>query len=132
MIYFLQQAALMAIPSHNNDKRAFWLGCIGIREDNAIVCAKNGAVEFHGEIENYQLVPSAHAEGRVLRKLGKNGIIFVARISKKDHSWAMARPCRMCRVRIKSFKVRKVFYTIDPSHYGIWYPHKNFDKIIDI
>ena len=129
MLSLLRQAALIALPTSDNDPRAFWLGCIGIREDGAMVSSKNGAVEFHHTIENYQLVPSSHAEGRVLRKLGKGGIMFVARVSRKDGSLAMARPCGMCQVRLRSFKVKKVFYTINEEQYGIWYPDSDTDKI---
>lgn len=129
MLNLLRQAALIALPSSDIDQRSFWLGCIGIREDGVMVSAKNGAVEFHNTIENYQLVPSSHAEGRVLRKLGKGGVIFVARVSRKDGSLAMARPCGMCQVRLKSFKVRKVYYTINDKQYGVWYPDSDTDKI---
>jgi tRNA(Arg) A34 adenosine deaminase TadA len=128
----LQQAALIARPTSENDPRSFWLGCIGIREDGVAVSSKNGAVEFQTTIENYQLVPSSHAEGRVLRKLGKGGIMFVARVSRKDGSLAMARPCGMCQVRLRSFKVKKVFYTINDTQYGVWYPDSDTDKIFKV
>lgn len=120
MIELLHQAALVSLPSSDNDNRNFWLGCIGIREDGALVASKNGAVEFSSTVENYQLLPSSHAEGRVLRKLGKKGILYIARVSKEDRSLKLASPCGMCCVRIKSFDVSRVYYTINNFQYGIW------------
>ena len=132
MIELLRQAALVSLPSSDNDNRNFWLGCIGIRDDGALVSSKNGAVEFSSTVENYQLVPSSHAEGRVLRKLGKGGIIYVSRVSRKDRSYAMARPCPMCQVRLKAFDVKKVFYTINNIQYGVWYPDSDTDRIYKV
>lgn len=129
MIELLKRAAQISLPSFDNDKRNFWLGCIGIRNDGTIVSSKNGSASFSSTVENYQLVPTSHAEGRVLRKLGKNGTLFVARVSKKDRSLTIARACGMCRVQIKAAKVKKVYYTIDNFHYGIWFPNSNLDKI---
>jgi hypothetical protein len=65
----------------------------------------------------------------LLRKLGKNGIIYVSRIAKGTGKLAMARPCGICQVRIKSAKVSKVYYSINESQYGVWFPEKDTDKI---
>lgn len=116
----LLDAADMALPTVDDDPRLFWLGSIGIRDDGTIVKSKNGAVKFSTSVEDYQLVPTSHAEGRVLRKLGYYGTLFVARVSRKDGSLAMSAPCPMCSIRIKSFKVKKVYYTINSNSYGIW------------
>lgn len=129
MLNLLHQAAQIALPSIDKDYRDFWLGCIGIREDGVMVSSKNGAASFRTTIKSYQLLPSSHAEGRVLRKLGKGGIIFVARVSKKDRSLVMARPCGMCQTRLRAYKVNKVYYTINDNQYGIWYPDSDTDKI---
>lgn len=129
MLNLLHQAAQIALPSTDRDHRDYWLGCVGVREDGTTVASKNGAVEFRTSVKSYQLLPTSHAEGRVLRKLGKGGTIFVARVSKKDRSLVMARPCGICQVRLRSFKVLKVYYTINDNQYGIWYPHSDTDKI---
>lgn len=131
IINFINLAAQVSLPTDKNDPRNFLIGAVGIREDGVIVSAKNGAV-LSTDVDNYQYLPSSHAEGRALRKLGKNGILFVARLRKIDRELAMARPCNMCRVRIKSFNVKKVYYSIDPFHYGIWYPNSNIDKVFNI
>jgi cytidine deaminase len=132
MIRMLRMAAEIALPHDPMDLRNFWLGCIGIRQDGAMVSSRNGAAEHSTSVKHYQLVPSAHAEGRVLRKLGWGGTIFVARVSRKDRSLAMARPCGMCQVRLKAFNVKKVYYTINPDQYGLWNPITDTDRIYDI
>jgi len=130
MLDLLYQAAQIALPSIENDYRDFWLGCIGIREDGVMVSAKNGAASFRTAIKSYHLLPTSHAEGRVLRKLGGGGIVYVARVSKKDGSLVMARPCSMCQIKLRAAKVNKVYYTINNNEYGIWYPDSDTDKII--
>jgi tRNA(Arg) A34 adenosine deaminase TadA len=131
MLDFLKRAARIALPNNDNDKRNFWLGCVGIREDGAVVSSRNGSTAFSSSIEHYQLVPSSHAEGRVLRKLGKNGIIFVARVARKDGSLAMSLPCPMCQVRIRGFGVKKVYYTINSEQYGIWNVKKDEHRVFN-
>lgn len=131
MLNMLKLAGKVAMPTLLQDPRNFWIGCVGIRKDGVIVSGKNGAVHST-QVDNYQLLPEAHAEGRVLRKLGKHGVLYVTRIAKANGNFAMARPCRMCRTRIKSFGVEKVFYTIDHTHYGVWFPNSNQDKIFDM
>lgn len=131
MIDFLKQAAKVALPTQPNDSRHFWLGCIGIRDDGAIVSSKNGAMLFSSTIEDYQRVPTSHAEGRVLRKLGRDGILFVARVSRQDGSLKMSMPCVVCSNCIRAHKVNKVFYTINPIQYGIWNVKKDIHTIKD-
>lgn len=132
MLSLLHQAAEIARPSIQKDYRDFWLGAIGLREDGVMVSSKNGAASFRTEIKSYQLLPTSHAEGRVLRKHGRGGVIYVARVSKKDGSLAMARPCGMCQVKLRAAKVSKVYYTINNNTYGIWYPDSDTDKICNI
>lgn len=132
MLSLLLQAASISLPTHKNDPRGFWLGCIGIREDGAKVTARNGAVEFQSTIDKHQLFNYAHAEGRVLRKLGKGGVLFVARVSRKDKSLAMARPCDMCRLKLKMNKVSKVYYTINDNQYGVWYVKDDYDRVYTV
>jgi hypothetical protein len=131
MLPLLLSAAELAVPHFNKDPRNFWLGAVGLREDGASVYSRNGAVSYSASVETYHLNPNSHAEGRLLRKLGKNGIVYVARVFRKDRTLAMARPCGMCQTRLRAFNVEKVYYTIDNNHYGIWYPKKDKDKIIE-
>lgn len=122
MLRLLQMAAGVALPNNSTDQRNFWLGCVGIRNDGAIVTSRNGAAEFSSTVKSYQLMPNSHAEGRCLRKLGKHGIMYVSRVSRQDQSLKMAAPCGMCRTRIRSAQIDKVYYTISDSEYGLWLP----------
>lgn len=130
MIDIIRQAAQIALPDSQLDKRNFWLGCIGIRKDGATVSSKNGSV-FCTSIPKtkYKVIPSSHAECRVIRKLGKGGIIYVARISRKTGELAMSRPCPSCRAMIRSFSVKKVYYSINENQYGLWDPKTDTDIV---
>lgn len=130
MFDYLELAARISLPTDDNDPRNFWLGCVGVRRDGVIVSAKNGAVLASANY-NYQLIPNSHAEGRTLRKLGKRGTLYVARVSKKTRSYAMARPCGVCQIRIRASNVDKVVYTINENQYGIWYPNSDTDKVFE-
>lgn len=128
----LLMAAKIALPTTDNDHRNFWLGCVGVRHDGVMVSAKNGASEFSESVQQYQLQPNAHAEGRVLRKLGRRGVVYVARVAKKDGKLAMSMPCPMCQVRLRGMQVNKVYYTINESQYGIWYPETDKHTIYTV
>lgn len=128
----LQMAAGVALPTIENDTRNFWLGAVGIRQDGVIITARNGIAAHSTKVKDYQLQPNSHAEGRALRKLGKYGTLYVARVLRKDNSYAMARPCKMCRTRLAAAKIDKVYYTIDNEHYGVWYPEEDVDKVFDV
>ena len=131
MIRLLKRAGEFAIPTNKGDLRNFWIAAIGIRHDGVVVIARNGAVSDSDD-ENYQLIPTAHAEGRVLRKLGKGGTVYVSRIAKKDGKFAMSRPCPTCQTRLRSLDVKRVFYTINNNQYGIWLPKKDQDKVFNV
>jgi tRNA(Arg) A34 adenosine deaminase TadA len=120
-------AAKIAIPNFN-DKRHFWLGCIGLRRDGALVHSKNGAV-YSTIVDDYQLIPESHAECRVLRKMDYGGVLYVARVMRKDMSLAMARPCPMCMIKIKSKGIKKVYYTVNNYQYGLFIVKSNHDTI---
>ncbi len=128
----LRLAAKVALPNHDSDRRNFWLGAIGIRKDKVSVSAQNGAIAYFDTIPRHQLIPNSHAEGRVLRKLGRGGIIFVSRVSRKDRTLAMAMPCQMCQVRIRSAKVEKVYYSINESQYGLWIVEKDYHRVFSL
>lgn len=127
----LKKAGQIALSTIPDDPRNFLIGCVGVRDDGTIVSAKNGAV-FSTTVDNYQLLPGAHAEGRVLRKVGKGGTMYVTRIAKANGAWAMARPCGMCQVRIRSADIVRVYYTINPTQYGVWFPDADTDVVYDV
>jgi len=113
----LDLAAKIALGG--SPKRSFWLGAVAKRKDGAIVVSTNEKVQ--------KPTPTAHAEARVLRKAGKGATLWVGRVMRSDHSWAMAKPCKKCQALIRSMGVVKVYYTISPGNFGVWYPQK--DKI---
>ena len=129
---YLYMAAKVALPTNDNERRRnYYLGSVGIRKDGTKVFSKNGATSDSTPVENprYLLIPSSHAECRVLRKLGKDGVMFVARVSKEDHVLLMARPCQMCVVKICSMGVKKVYYTVNSTQYGVFLPEDGTDRI---
>lgn len=128
MLDMLKLAGEIAMPTIPDDPRNFWLGCVGIRKDGVRVTGKNGAV-MSTVVDNYQLIPNSHAEGRVIRKLGRSGIVYVTRIARKNKGFAMARPCGTCQARLKAAEVERVYYTINPEQYGIWFPTEDLDKV---
>jgi len=132
MIEMLRLAGKVAMPTSEIDRRNFYLGCIGIRRDGVLVSAKNGATEYFDTVPYYNLIPNSHAEGRCLRKLGHGGILYVARILKGNGSLAMARPCEMCAIRIKSARIKKVYYSINEENYGLWLPQDDRDRVFSI
>lgn len=129
MLSLLHQAAEIALPSIPNDMRTYWIGCVGVRKDGTIVSAKNGAVEFHQTIALHQLLPNSHAEGRVLRKLGYGGDLYVARMGRSKKELKCAQPCCMCQNRIMSQGVRRVYYSINNKQYGIWDVKKDHHEV---
>ncbi len=135
MLKKLVEAGGVALPSIKNDRREFWLGCVGIRKDGAIVSSKNGPVNLSlpedktVKTRKNVFYPNSHAEGRVLRKLGYGGILYVTRISRLNGGYVLAKPCNMCSVLIKSKRVKKVYYTINNTQYGVWDVSKNIHTI---
>lgn len=128
MLDLLRVAAKTALPSHKGDVRQFWLGCVAVRKDGTLVKAKNGAAIIPSHTKYYG-IPSSHAEGRVVRKIDKGAILYVARVRREDGCLAMARPCGMCRSIIKAKKIKKVYYTINDNQYGVFYVDKDIDRV---
>jgi deoxycytidylate deaminase len=136
MLNMLKLAGKVAIPVIDNDPRSFLLGAIGIRKDGVLVSARNGSIQtmFSRSLDPELAEKSCeyHAEGRALRKMDKGGVLYVARVSRKDGSYCMSKPCNLCQAKIKAQKISKVYYTVNPSQYGIWYPDSDTDKVFTI
>jgi cytidine deaminase len=105
---YFQLAKQIAIKS--NGPRKYKLGAIGIRQDGTIVKSAN--------LPNRLPEPHAHAEARVVKKLGWGGIIYVARVLS-DGRFAMAKPCKNCQGIMKFNGVKRCYYTIDEFSYGV-------------
>ena len=86
--------------------RHFFLGAVGVRNDGAIVSSLNGMCE-----EPNRLV---HAEYKLSRKLDVGSVVFVARVAKKDKTFAMAKPCFSCEKVMRSKGVKKCIILLEP------------------
>ena len=109
----LTEAAAVAVnkSSKSDDKRSFFLGAVGLRNDGVFVFAKNVPATDH--------VPGHHAETRLVRKMTPDSTVWVARVARKDGRWAMAKPCASCERRLRSAGIRRVVYTIGPEEWGV-------------
>ena len=109
----LIEAANIAVKNkvHKIDNRTFLLGAVGERNDGVLVSASNIAAPDYA--------PDHHAETRLARKLTPNSTVWVARISRKDGSWALARPCSGCELRLRRAGIKRVVYTIAPNEWGV-------------
>jgi len=129
---YLQLAAQAAMPTDNCDMREFWIGCVGIRTDGAVIISKNSSIYTTDVGDNFQIIPMVHAEPRALRKLNWGSIMFVARVMRNNNEYGMARPCPTCQIFIKSKGIKKVYYTINSKFYGVFYPKSDTDRIFKI
>lgn len=109
-VKYLEMAAVLSRVK--DDKRTFFIGCVGIRSDGRIVGAYNGNPRFPE--------PKHHGEYRLSRKLTKASVVFVAR-TLWDGSWAMAKPCSDCHQRLKNLGTIRVYYSMGPGEYGVVY-----------
>jgi hypothetical protein len=107
----LAEAASTAIST--KDIRTFLLGAVGLRADGVFVSSRNIPAPEATFDRNH------HAETRLARKLTPGSTVWVARVSRKDGSWAMAKPCRGCERRLRAAGVARIVYTIGPSEWGV-------------
>jgi len=104
----LELAAKVAVK--RKDKRAFLLGAVGVRKDNALVHARN-----EGSAEP---TPTGHAEVRLCRKLGLDSpVVYIARYSKGKNGFAMAKPCSNCLAVLKAHRVKVIVFTTGPDSF---------------
>lgn len=87
------------------DSRTYYHGAVGIRRDGVLVCASNGCPK--------EPEPQAHAEARILRKLGKGGIVFVVR-TLSDGTWGDSTPCIHCQKLLDAKELVAVYYSTFP------------------
>lgn len=103
--YFLQ-AVKRAL---SEGRRNFFHGAIGFRADGALVHARNELCTGK--------TPRAHAEARLLRKLGKHApLVIVVRVNRQG-LWMLSKPCEDCERALRRVGVKRVLYSIKP---GVW------------
>lgn len=92
-----------------DDERIHRLGAVGVRRDGVLVLAANGPAR--------NKLPAAHAEARLTRKLDSGSEVYVTRATA--HGYGLARPCGACQVRLRSKGVRRAYYTVSDTEYGV-------------
>lgn len=95
----IKRARQERVPGKN-----YFFSAIGIRKDGAVVFSTNAAV-------TKQTCPHAHAEARLVRKLGPDATVIVARVTF-DGNPALAKPCPNCENLLRHRRVTKVYYTV--------------------
>lgn len=104
---------MLALAAHHarfrKDNRDFFLGAIAIRHDDVMVFAYNG----HPHLPT----PAHHCEARLARKLDYGATVYLVRLAKNG-DWANSKPCHYCMKRLKSARVKKVFYTEGPNQWN--------------
>jgi len=110
------------VATSKKDRRSFYLGAVGIRNDGAIVSATNGpAVMIDDNKGRKKSFPQAHAEYRLARKLDVGAVVFVCRVKRGSKKIGLARPCGDCQRILRAVGVKKVYYTINSYEYGVLY-----------
>lgn len=120
---YLNFAAQLAIDADQKYVvRKACVGAIGFRTDGTLVHACNGGDQLN-------VSPASHAEARLLRKIDKYApVIYVARYRRDTGKLALARPCSTCLPRLKSMKIKVVYYSISDSEYGMIDIHRLIER----
>lgn len=91
-------------------ERTYRLGAVSQRKDGVIVAASNISVR--------NKCPQAHAEHRVTQKSNHGSTIYVVRIGANEE-FRLAKPCKSCRQTMKLRGIRRCYYTISDSEWGV-------------
>lgn len=102
--------AAYAVRPQPYDLREHKLGAVGMRSDGVLVRARNG--------NSPTQIPGNHAEWRLCRKLDMRAEVWVVRV-RKSGEYGLARPCRWCMKRLLDSAVRRVYYSVSTSEYGV-------------
>ncbi len=98
------------VAAKGKDCRSYRLGAVGVRKDGAIVKSRN--------IPNRLPVIGAHAEARVCKKIDKGSTVYVVRIDREG-TLVMSRPCNACQRVMRMRGVRRCYYSISETEYGV-------------
>ena len=116
---FLVKAATHAVKRRFGDKRNFLLAAIGVAPDGRIFKTRNLAFHYMDtDFDDFRPEPAAHAEFKLCRALPYGSTVFVSRV-QKNGTLALAKPCPMCTIALRSKRVKRVYYSIDDSTYGV-------------
>lgn len=106
---FTQMFKALARRRGRRDESASRHFALAVRADGASVHAVNSRIE--------ERAWQPHAEARLCRKVDVNAVVYVLREAKGE--WANSRPCENCQRLMKRKGVKRVYYTIGPSEYGV-------------
>lgn len=114
----MERAAQIASRRPIGDKRRYQIAAVGVTPEGRIYHARNLAYHF-SECDQFifRPEPSAHAEFKLSRALTKGSIVYVARVLRNG-DLALAKPCPMCMIALRSKQVKRVIYSIDNNTYG--------------
>lgn len=90
------------------DIRSYRLGAVGLRADDVIVASRN--------LPAQDCIPEHHAETRLVRKLTRGSVVWVARIGRTG-AWRMARPCKGCENCLRASGIKRIVYTVSPGEW---------------
>jgi len=121
-----RMAAIAAVSK--KDWRGFLIGSVAIRNDGALVASCNGPAILYCENKKRSF-PEAHAEIRLSKKIDVGSTVFVVRVRKCDGQYGHAKPCKECRTVLKAKGVKRVYFTIGPTRYGVWKPGDDWIRI---
>lgn len=100
---------IAAEAAKRGEPRNFYLGCVGIRNDGAMV--------FSNNTKTQQPLIETHAEFKIAKRLTPESTLYVARILRNG-SFAMAKPCKLCFRTLRARGVETIFYTICDGEFG--------------
>lgn len=106
---YFAQAARNAIGKTTHRRDSIH-GAVGVRNDGAIVNSKN----LPTQVKN----PKVHAEYLLCRKIDSESIVYVVRLNRKGQ-YTNSRPCVNCQIAMRQKGVKKCYYTINETEYGI-------------
>ena len=100
----------VALDRMNNRRIDFRFGAVGLRADGKLVTAFNDIA--------YAPTWNSHAESRLCRKITPGTVVAVVRVLKSGE-WSLAKPCPSCELCLRRKGVKRVYYSIANSEYGV-------------
>lgn len=88
------------------------VGAAGIRRDGTIVVARNGPAP--------KKEPRAHAEARLIRKLGRGALAVCVARTWADGTLALAAPCPRCANLLDASQCHSVFFSSGDGWRKLW------------
>ena len=122
---FLQKAAALTRKHDYGDWQEFHLCALIVLGGNILSIGFNksrhhGYVEVIKQNEWTNLHAEIDAILKARRKIDLRGSkMFIVRMISDDTQYAIARPCETCQIALKSYGIKKVYYSIDDETYAV-------------